>query len=79
MSECYPFTSIVGVAELGFDVERPRYKRQPKGIPTTQSHPLRAAACDRLIAALACLENADPRCTSAVTTPQPGCSTSLRH
>jgi predicted RNase H-like nuclease len=60
MSECYPYTSIVGVAELGFDVERPPYKRQPKGIPTMQSHPLRAAACDRLISALAGLENADP-------------------
>lgn len=40
VSECYPYTAIVGVAELGFDIERPRYKRQPKGMPTAQSHPL---------------------------------------
>jgi predicted RNase H-like nuclease len=60
VSECYPYTTIVGVAELGFDIERPRYKRQPKGMPTAQSHPLRAAACDRLITALAGLENLDP-------------------
>jgi predicted RNase H-like nuclease len=60
VSECYPYTAIVGVAELGFDIERPRYKRQPKGMPTAQSHPLRAAACDRLITALAALENLDP-------------------
>lgn len=60
MSECYPYTTIVGIAELGFDVERPRYKRQPKGMTTAQFHPLRAAACDELIAALAGLENAVP-------------------
>jgi predicted RNase H-like nuclease len=60
MSECYPYTTIVGVAELGFDVERPRYKRQPKGMTTAQSRPLRAAACDQLITALAGLEDADP-------------------
>lgn len=60
MSECYPYITIVGVAELGFDVERPRYKRPPKGTLTTRSHPLRAAGCERLISALAGLENADP-------------------
>jgi predicted RNase H-like nuclease len=33
VSECYPYTTLVGVAELGYDVERPRYKRAPKGMP----------------------------------------------
>ncbi len=27
VSECYPYTAIVGAEELRFDVERPQYKR----------------------------------------------------
>lgn len=60
VSECYPYTTLVGVAELGYDVERPRYKRPPKRMPTAAWKPLRAAACDELIARLASLGHADP-------------------
>lgn len=47
--ECYPYTAIVGVAELGFDV-RPTYKRKPRALRTAAFRPVRAAACDALIA-----------------------------
>jgi predicted RNase H-like nuclease len=60
ISECYPYTTLVGVAELGYDVERPRYKRPPKKMPAAVWKPLRAAACDELIRRLAALIEADP-------------------
>ena len=34
--ECYPYTTLVGAHELGYDVERPRYKRKPKALRTAQ-------------------------------------------
>jgi predicted RNase H-like nuclease len=58
--ECYPFTTLVGMAELGYDDERPRYKRLPKGVPPTEARAARAVATDDLIARLARLDTADP-------------------
>jgi predicted RNase H-like nuclease len=60
VSECYPYTTLVGVSELGYDVERPRYKRPPKGMAAAVWQPLRAAACEELIRRLATLVDADP-------------------
>lgn len=60
ISECYPYTTLVGVAELGYDRERPRYKRKPRALPTAQWRPERAANCDDLIHRLATLEHTDP-------------------
>lgn len=58
--ECYPFTTLVGMAELGYDDERPRYKRLPRGVPPTEARAARAVATDDLIARLARLGTADP-------------------
>ncbi len=60
VSECYPYTTIVGADVLGYDRERPLYKRKPKGLPTAAWRPVRAAACDGLIQRLAGLRNASP-------------------
>lgn len=60
VSECYPYTTLVGAAELGYAEERPRYKRKPRGMPAAQWKPLRARACDELIGRLAALRRADP-------------------
>ncbi|HEX3432459.1 MAG TPA: DUF429 domain-containing protein [Solirubrobacteraceae bacterium] len=60
VSECYPYTTIVGADVLGYDRERPLYKRKPKGLPTAAWRPVRAAACDVLIQRLAGLRNASP-------------------
>ena len=60
LSECYPYTTLVGATELGYDVERPRYKRKPRIVTSAQFRPMRAAICDQLIARLLQLENADP-------------------
>lgn len=47
-SECYPYTTLVGLEALGYD-ERPLYKRKPKAMSTAAFRPARAAACDELI------------------------------
>lgn len=60
ISECYPYTTLVGAAELGYDIERPRYKRKPRTLPTADWRQIRAAYCDDLIQRLVQLEQADP-------------------
>jgi len=60
MSECYPYTTLVGAAELGYDQERPTYKRRPARVPTARWRTVRAGECDQLIAHLAGLAVADP-------------------
>lgn len=61
-SECYPYTTLVGVAELGYhgDGQRPRYKRKPKRLPLAQWRPERADTCDELVRRLDRLAQADP-------------------
>jgi predicted RNase H-like nuclease len=58
--ECHPYTTLVGVAELGYDVERPRYKRKPRAVRPAEWRPVRAAACDDLLVRLTGLRAADP-------------------
>ncbi len=59
VSECYPYTTIVGVAELGYDV-RPLYKRKPRKIATADWRQIRAAECDELISRIGALSSFDP-------------------
>lgn len=56
LSECYPYTTIVGVEELGYD-KRPAYKRAKKGTPAAEAWAARTAACDELIARFADLRD----------------------
>ncbi|QEU69678.1 DUF429 domain-containing protein [Streptomyces galilaeus] len=60
ISECYPYTTLVGASELGYDQERPTYKRRPARVPTAQWRAVRAEECDKLIARMAGLATADP-------------------
>jgi len=57
--ECYPYTTLVGMEELGYD-ERPRYKRLDRTVPVAEGRRRRAAACDELIRRMAGLEASDP-------------------
>ncbi|MFI0351131.1 DUF429 domain-containing protein [Actinomadura sp. 9N407] len=52
VSECYPYTTLVGTTEFGYDQERPRYKRKPKALPVSAWRPRRAETCDELISRL---------------------------
>lgn len=60
ISESFPHCTLVGAAELGYDRERPRYKRQPPRLPVAAWRPRRAANCDELIRRLGRLATADP-------------------
>jgi predicted RNase H-like nuclease len=60
ISETYPYATLVGAAELGYDSERPRYKRKPPRVPASLWRPGRAANCDTLIRRLGQLAGADP-------------------
>ena len=60
LSECYPYTVLVGAEELRYAQERPRYKRKPRRMPVALWRIARAEICDDLIGRLAALEAADP-------------------
>jgi predicted RNase H-like nuclease len=59
LSECYPYTTIVGAFEFGYDDKRPPYKRAPKGMKAAEAWPLRTSACDELIRRVAALIHSD--------------------
>lgn len=58
--EVYPYTTLVGAPELGYEVERPIYKRRPRSLRTAEWRPVRARNCDELIARLGALDHAKP-------------------
>ena len=60
VSKTYPYATLVGAAELGYDTERPRYKRKPLRLPAAQWRAERTATCDTLIRRLSKLADADP-------------------
>ncbi|QWS34877.1 DUF429 domain-containing protein [Curtobacterium aetherium] len=47
--ECYPYTTLVGVEEFGYDDERPRYKRLDTSVPPAVARQRRAVAFDDLV------------------------------
>lgn len=76
MSECYPYTAIVGCEEFGYAV-RPPYKRKPRGMGVAAFRPMRAAACDGLLARLAALGSAFDLGSHAVTAELVGSASPL--
>ena len=60
VSECYPYTTIVGAYELDYANERPQYKRKPRRTSTVKFLPLRNAECDKLICRVDRLREVDP-------------------
>jgi len=60
LSECYPYTTLVGIPALGFERERPRYKRQPSGMPIAEWRQRRTEGFLSIAQALAGLRGGDP-------------------
>jgi predicted RNase H-like nuclease len=58
VSECYPYATIVGAEELGYDDKRPAYKRRPRGIASKDWPAKRATECDALVDKIAGLRTA---------------------
>ena len=87
MSECYPYTTIVGARELCYDEERPQYKRRPKGMIMAEFRPHRARECDELIRRVAALSSAcpsmdlssHPETRALVEQPSPISDTEYKH
>jgi predicted RNase H-like nuclease len=60
LHETYPYTAIVGSAELGYESVRPVYKRKPRHTRVGEFRPARAVACDGLLRAMDGLRRARP-------------------
>ncbi|MWJ41619.1 DUF429 domain-containing protein [Clavibacter michiganensis subsp. michiganensis] len=60
MIECYPYTTLVGAPELGFDAMKPRYKRLAPLLATADRRRHRAAEFRMVLDAVAGLADADP-------------------
>jgi hypothetical protein len=58
MYESFPYLALVGAPELGYDRERPVYKRKPRLLPPADFRALRAANADDIIRRVA--ERCDP-------------------
>ncbi|TFD52290.1 DUF429 domain-containing protein [Cryobacterium frigoriphilum] len=58
--ECYPYTTLVGAEEFGYDEQRPRYKRPALAMPASERRAFRAAECDELLRRMSALAAADP-------------------
>jgi predicted RNase H-like nuclease len=58
--ECYPYATLVGASEFGYERERPVYKRRPKRMGTAEFRVVRARVCDDLTRRIAELRHADP-------------------
>ena len=71
LSESFPYATLVGAPELGYDTERPRYKRQPPRVPIARWRPERAANCDALIGRLQPARGGRSAAAAAFTPGQP--------
>lgn len=58
--ECYPYTTLVGASEFGYDDERPRYKRMVPTLTLAERREFRARECDELIRRFAGFRDSDP-------------------
>ncbi|MFZ4894258.1 DUF429 domain-containing protein [Plantibacter sp. Mn2098] len=85
--ECYPNTTLVGAVELGYDVERPPYKRLDPKLPQPERRAARAAHCDELLRRIASLTTATPpldltthpATADLLTTPSPLTDRAYKH
>ena len=58
--EVFPYTTLVGAAELGYDRQRPVYKRRLRHLTPAAFRELRAANCDELVRRIDGLRAVDP-------------------
>lgn len=58
--ECYPYTTLVGAPEFGYEDKRPRYKRMRVDLPIQDRRLARARVCDDLIERIWQLAAASP-------------------
>ena len=59
VSECYPYTTLVGARELGLPDRRPAYKRRPRAVPAGEFPARRAQAFRSIVERLVSLADAE--------------------
>jgi predicted RNase H-like nuclease len=87
LSEVYPYTTLVGTPELGYDTERPVYKRKPRAMRVADFRGPRAATCDELVLCLSGLAKSEvrldlmshPTTAKLVTDPSPHDDREYKH
>jgi predicted RNase H-like nuclease len=87
MFECYPSTTIVGAAELGYEVAKPRYKTTAPHLPRPEGRRARAEITDELIRRVTGLTAADPpldlmshpTTAQLIVEPSPLADTAFKH
>jgi predicted RNase H-like nuclease len=55
--ECFPYLALVGAPELGYERERPVYKRRPRHLSPAEFRPLRARNADEIVRRVAALDD----------------------
>jgi predicted RNase H-like nuclease len=55
--ECFPYLALVGTDALGYDRERPIYKRKPRHLAPTEFRALRARNADEIVRRVAALDD----------------------
>ena len=55
--ECFPYLALVGAPALGYDRERPIYKRKPRHLAADEFHALRARNADEIVRRVAALDD----------------------
>jgi predicted RNase H-like nuclease len=55
--ECFPYLALVGVPALGYDRERPIYKRKPRHLAPADFRALRARNADEIVRRVAVLDD----------------------
>jgi len=55
--ECFPYLALVGVPALGYDRERPIYKRKPRDLTPAEFRVLRARNADEIVRRVASLDD----------------------
>jgi predicted RNase H-like nuclease len=58
--ECYPYTTLVGAPEFGYDQDRPGYKRFDLALPLAHRREFRANECDELLTRMKRLATSRP-------------------
>jgi predicted RNase H-like nuclease len=55
--ECFPYLALVGAPAFGYDVQRPIYKRRPRGLAPAEFRQLRARNADEIVRRAAALRD----------------------
>jgi predicted RNase H-like nuclease len=55
--ECFPYLALVGAPALGYDRERPIYKRRPRHLTAAEFRAIRARNADEIVRRIAALDD----------------------